>query len=240
MINSKQKFKIKTNSGHLVGILEKPPGDKLRGTVLIVHGRKSHKGREGYIDTARISRENDYQAVRVDLRGHGESSDSPNWQKFGVVDGAEDIKAVVEWLKENHKTGKEFILSASSFFAESCLIFTARHKGVDKLILISPGLGKNSSGTSNNYKRQDWWDQAQGTTQIPFEQYRSLLGKVRVPVYLLHGDKDESVPINQSKELKRIIGDNAYLHVIKSGQHKYTQPARAMKQRQEIIKSILK
>lgn len=233
-----KNLKIPLKTGHLSAILEKPESST-EGTVIIMHGHRSNKNRKGYLDIANIAQKNNFQTVRFDFRGHGESYDSPNWQNYGIVNQYEDIVTVISYLKENNLLKDKTILVPSSFSSDPTLIYTAKHAGVDMVILHSPGQGKNSANAEDNRYRKDWWDNNISTTQISFNKYKKLLDTIEIPIHSLHSTNDKSVPIEQSQELQELIGNNFHLHIIKNGQHKYTQPPQAMKQRQEIINKLL-
>jgi len=204
-----------------------------------MHGRRSNKDRESSLDLARICHDNGFQIVRFDFRGHGESSDSPNWERYGVLDQKEDIESVLRYLKENDLLKGKIVFIASSFSAEAALLSASWHNEVELLVLVSPGLGKNSSDAEDNRFRAVWWDKNLKVTQIDFASYISTLTKINREVYSLHGDNDLHVPLEQSRELEQIIGSNFHLHVIKNGGHKYSEPGEGMQQRQKIINEIL-
>ena len=234
MRHSSTPIQVPIAKGQLHGVLETPVNNAKTPLVIIMHGRRSNKNREGYIDIAKIAHSLGYETLRFDFRGHGDSYDSPNWQSYGVVDQLSDLLAILE-----HTNRKEYILIGSSFSSEAALLATARMKEVSMAIMISPGLGKNSSGSQDNRYRKVWWDKAKNTTQIPFNQYVEELRKITQPVHSLHGTADESVPIKLSEELENLIGTNFQLHRIKDGKHKYTEPTDAMKQRQNILEILL-
>lgn len=234
-----QTFKVKLSNGDfLSGILEKPEG-KTRGTVVVMHGRKSNKERESQLDLARICQENNFRTVRFDFRGHGESSNSPDWEKYGVLDQKRDIESILDYLKQNQPIEGKLIFIASSFSAEAALLYASDHAEVKMLILISPGLGKNSAGSEDNRHRSRWWDQNLKVTQLDYESYKKLLSNTSQKIFSLHGDSDINVPIEQSIELGKLLGSNFHLHIIKNGGHGYSEPKEGMNQRQKVIAEIL-
>lgn len=230
------EFFVPIKLGHISAVLDKPEGNIL-GTAIIMHGRRSNKNREGYRDVGNIALSFNYQVVRFDFRGHGESFDAPSWDKYGVMDQHDDISRVYNYLKEADLLKGKIVLIPSSFSADPALLFASSNP-VDCIIMISPGEGKNSANTQDNRFRKEWWDKNISTTQIPFSQYKKKLQQISIPIHSLHGDSDESVPMEQSQELQEIIGNNFVIHTIKDGLHKYAQPQGAMIQRQNIIKEI--
>lgn len=233
MKHNSTSIQVPLTKGILDGVHETPINKTMTPLVIIMHGRRSNKNREGYLDATRIFHANGYETLRFDFRGHGDSYDAPHWEKYGVLDQLDDLMAVLSYTSR-----KEYILISSSFSSEAALLATAREKRVILTIMISPGLGKNSSGAEDNRFRRIWWDKARKTTQIPFKQYVDELKKITQPVHSLHGTADESVPIELSEELEGLIGTNFQLHRIKDGKHKYTEPKEAMKQRQNILEKL--
>ena|GEM_PF-2541023 len=81
--------------------------------LLCVHGNSSHRG----LWHPLLDHLSDYAAVRLDLRGHGESE----WTRppaYATADYADDIKAAVETLG-----GREFVLIGHSNGALASLYF---------------------------------------------------------------------------------------------------------------------
>ncbi len=73
-------------------------------TLLCVHGNSSHRGLWGPL----LRRLSDHAALRLDLRGHGES----DWAfppAYSTADYADDIRAAAETLG-----GREFVLVSHS------------------------------------------------------------------------------------------------------------------------------
>lgn len=234
-----QKFRVELTEGEfLSGVMERPKGE-IRGTVVIMHGRKSNKERESQLDQVRICHENKLQTVRFDFRGHGESSGSPNWERYGVLDQKEDIEAVLHYLKENKLTEGKLVFIASSFSAEAALLCASDNTEVEVLVLVSPGLGKSSAGTEDNTHRSEWWDKNLKVTQLEFASYKKALSNINQEIIALHGDSDINVPIEQSEELGKLFGSNFHLHIIKNGGHKYSEPEEGMSQRQKLLDEIL-
>lgn len=210
-----------------------------KGTAILMHGRRSSKDSKTYIHINKIFLAHGFQTIRFDFRGHGESSGAPNWQDYGVLDQLEDVRIVISFLEKNDLLSKPLILLASSFAAESALLYSAEDKEVKQIILVSPGMGKNSSGTKNNFYRKEWWDNNIQTTQINFESYKQKLNKIKSPVHVLHGIDDESIPLSMSQELIKLI-PNAELYRIEGGKHNFKENKNAMHKRIKIIHEILK
>lgn len=235
-----EHYDIETSYGIISSVFEKPEIPDVRGTAIVMHGRRSSKERPSYKGISEIALNNGFQVIRFDFRGHGHSHDTPNWDNYGFLDHVEDLNNVVKYYKEKGLISGKVILISTSFSADVSLIYACKYGEGNAVILVSPGLGKNSSGTKDNEYRATWWDNNSKTTQIPFVEYKSLLEKLEIPVYSLHGTKDASVPVEQSMELKKIIGDNFTLFEIADGEHNYLLPDTALLKRQQILDRIFK
>ncbi len=63
--------------------------------------------------------------------------------------------------------------------------------------------------------------------------------QIKVPTLIVHGDKDESVPVKQSKKIASIIRD-CKLEIIKGADHRYSEPEHRKRMLNLISKFIIK
>lgn len=50
-----------------------------------------------------------------------------------------------------------------------------------------------------------------------------MLSKIRSPVLIIHGDKDESVPLEDSKNAIKYLPSESKLEIIKGATHDFTE-----------------
>jgi len=128
-----------------------PPKNPAKFTFILLHGLASDKG-EWYGFADKLSRRG-YGYLAIDMRGHGESNKTTDgadvdikyfgppgpgseWSKM-----VEDADAMVKYLvgKRGIKKGT-IALAGASIGANISLIYSANHKFVPFVVLLSPGL----------------------------------------------------------------------------------------------------
>jgi len=216
------KLKVKNSRTTLSSIISIPILEAKVPLIVLLHGWNSHKDKETYTGIEKISLEKEYAVVRFDFRGHGESGGSIDECTIpsSVSDLGSIITAIEKFKDKIQLHNITFI--ANSFAAEVALWYTPKNAHVRKLILISPGLGKGLSGTNSNHLRQNFWNKRQTFAGINFAQYQQILQRIEIPVQIIHGDGDKRVPISQSYELRKIIGNNVQIFPISGMGHKPT------------------
>ncbi len=110
--------------------------------VLLLHMMPATK--ESWNDFAEKLQKAGFQALAIDLRGHGESikqnGKTLNYQKFSDQDHQNsilDVEAAVLWLAQK---GKVESIVGASIGANLALQFQSEHPEIKKSVLLSPGL----------------------------------------------------------------------------------------------------
>lgn len=125
------------------------------GTVLLLH--KAAGNRMAYARMAEVLAENGYASLRIDLRGHGESTNvrafDPNLSRYKdennpavsanfelIDDGHIDIVAAIRWLEQEGKLdGAPFAVIGSSYTGEQMVIAADTIGFADAYIALAPG-----------------------------------------------------------------------------------------------------
>ena len=140
-----------------------PPKDPSKLTFILLHGLGSNKN-EWYGFADKLSRRG-YGYLAVDMRGHGESNRTTDeadvdMKYFGQPGpGSEwskllgDVEYMVKYLegKRGIKKGR-IALAGASVGANVSLRYSATHKSVPLLILLSPGLNYIELQTASSMK----------------------------------------------------------------------------------------
>lgn len=130
-------------------------GATKRGTVLLLH--KAAGNRAAYGRMATVLAEHGYASLRIDLRGHGDSTNvrafDPNISRykdendpavsanFELIDeGYIDIVAAIRWLDQQGKLhGAPFAVIGSSYTGEQMAVATDEAGFADAYIALAPG-----------------------------------------------------------------------------------------------------
>jgi len=115
-----------------------------KGTVILVHGLQEKK--DVWDDLARHIKGNGYNALAIDLRGHGESLfkngtriDISTMSPEDFLGFVDDVSGAVNYSKMMGLPGKVTIIGAS-IGANAALRAAVRDSSVRGLVLLSPGL----------------------------------------------------------------------------------------------------
>ncbi|MFT4308309.1 MAG: alpha/beta hydrolase [Candidatus Woesearchaeota archaeon] len=95
--------------------------------VVITHGWNSHRGKDTYVDFARIVVEEGHTALRFDFSGHGEADGEASFAQ-----GRADLREVVGTFRTYEHT----ILIGNSFGA---MVGLFEHQLFNELVLVAPG-----------------------------------------------------------------------------------------------------
>lgn len=120
------------------------PARDAKASVLLLH--MLGKDKSDWKDFAAALRANGYEALAVDLRGHGESAKQKDqifsWKKFEPSDFkmmTEDVSTAYQWLKQKNGSKPVFIVGAS-LGANLAIVLASQNPEIAGAALLSPGL----------------------------------------------------------------------------------------------------
>lgn len=178
-----------------ISTVVKFPSVKNLKLLIILHGWNSHKDKATYLEPERFALNKGYATVRFDFPGHGESSGST--KECNIQTSILSLSEVINHLRNNfsYKINiSNIAILANSFSGEVALLAASRFQSIKKLILTSPGLGKNLAKTKKNSLREYFWDNIKDFTGISFQSYIEYMKQIKIPVYIIHGKQDKQVP----------------------------------------------
>jgi alpha-beta hydrolase superfamily lysophospholipase len=123
--------------------------DSEKGVILL---HMMNKDKSTYDAFAKKLVEKGYNAIAIDLRGHGESD--LDWKTFSEEDFKNmilDVKAAKEFLAEKDIT--KFAIVGASIGANIALNFAVEDNGINAVVLLSPGLDFRGFKTSETIKQ---------------------------------------------------------------------------------------
>jgi pimeloyl-ACP methyl ester carboxylesterase len=234
----KQKiyFSSRQNS-RLCGILSDPSDNHNCPLIVLCHGFSTSKDGRTYVRLEKMLNQGRVATFRFDFFGHGESEG-----KFEDITISEAIGDVLNAIRYVKALGyKKLGLMGSSFGGFASIVAAGQSDDLYVLTLKSPvsdylGLliARNNGRDVEAWKHNGFirLEGAEGQNlRLNFsffedaEEYDgySYARKIKVPVLIVHGDRDETVPLEQSKNAAAII-PGCRLEILKDADHIYSNP----------------
>lgn len=252
-IMQKKVFFENSRGNRLCGILSDPAPGKDRPIIILCHGHSSSKETNTFIQLEKILNSNGISDFRFDFYGHGESEGK--FEDATISEVIDDIMNAIKFVEQ--KGYKKIGLVGSSFGGMASLLAASRTNDLYVLALKSPVsnyLGKIVAQESKYpiaaWKKQGfiYYTNSKGEklrlNYSFFEDAKTVSGyeaarKIKIPVLIVHGDKDEDVPVEQSRKTASLI-KSCRLEIIKGADHRYTNPEHFEKMVKLISEFIIK
>lgn len=219
----------------LCGILSNPTDDVSRSIVILCHGFTTSKDNSTNRRLEEILNEKGIATFRFDFFGHGESEG--DFAEITVSEGVDDTLRAIEYLKAlgYSKIG----LFGGSFGGITSIMTASKTKDLNFLALKSPVVNyKERDLIVKNKEELEQWKKDGYREYVDgkgnkhklkytfFEDYDNNDGyevatKIAIPTLIVHGDKDESVPVEQSIKANDILS-NGNLEIIPEANHHYS------------------
>lgn len=233
-----EKIYFKDSNGvELCGILSNPSNDILRPIIILCHGFTTSKNNSTGIKLEQVLNKENIATFRFDFFGHGESKG--DFSEITISRAVDSILRSIEYLESlgYSKIG----LFGSSFGGISSIIASSKISDLSLLVLKSPVSDYLEVETMRRSEEdiKEWRDKgyvihinSKGEEKKLdysfFEDIKNNNGyehaeNIKIPTLIVHGDKDDIVPIEQSRKTASII-KNCKLEVINGASHKYTNP----------------
>jgi len=215
----------------LCGILSVP--EFSRTVVVMCHGFGSNKDATSCKVLSEELNKNGISTFRFDFSGRGESEG--NIEETTISDAIDDLKSAVNFVYEMFD---KLFLYGSSFGGIVSLSYTSRDERVLLLALKSPlssYVEKFESDVGDEgikkWKNEGFIEYVTGDKKykIPYKFYEDSIkynylfyDYIKIPVLVVHGNKDEEVTVNQSLELVKHLKAGK-LEIVKGADHQYTE-----------------
>ncbi len=231
-----EKIWFKNSKGDkLCGILSDPIGKKDK-IVILCHGFSTGKDGETYLTMQRLLNEKNLTTFRFDFFGHGESQGK--FEDVTVSEAVDDVLQAINFVKSLGY--KKIGLLGSSFGGMAIILAASKTPDLSVLVLISPVSIYRGRGVSwltkdgiEKWKRKGWTyyysKKEDKNFKLNYTFYEDAIShdgykaaeKINAHTLILHGDKDEYVPVENSKKLAKLI-KSCKLKVIKGAYHHFT------------------
>lgn len=218
----------------LRGILHHPAGKSFPAAVILCHGMESNKESQKLVALGRRLAEKGILALRFDFACAGESSGK--FEEITYGGEVEDLKAAFNLIIQFsvNKIG----IFGSSMGGTVALLFAAQERRVATLVTVAAPLHpeKITDKLLSPEEVQNW-------RQLGFLVYHgrrinvSLLEelqkinvseavkKISCPVLVMHGDADETVPVEEAYELHRQLQGPKRIRILTGADHRLSEPS---------------
>ncbi len=219
---------------------------KKAGTIwILAHGHSSSKGSTNIVKLAQVLDKKGLASFRIDLYGHGESGGK--YQDATISLAAKSILAAIRFLKS--RGYKKIGLLGSSYGGIASIVAASKTRDLFALALKSPvsdygelleeklpAFAIKLWQKADKLVQSKYWEGYANNVWLRFSFYEDAqrnsgykaIKKVTIPVLIVHGDKDEDVPLAQSLKLAKLL-KNGRLEIVPGADHRYTQPLHTRK-----------
>jgi len=155
-------------------------------TIAYFHGNASNMGERAGIFAALAQK--GFGVLGVSYRGYGKSTGSPSEQ--GLYD---DARTSIRFLTEHHHIPLKHIILFGESLGSGVAVQMATEYDVGGLVLEAPYTSVSARGAEIYF-----YVPVKLMIQDKFDSL-SKIGKVKAPLLLFHGERDETIPIRMGK-----------------------------------------
>jgi dipeptidyl aminopeptidase/acylaminoacyl peptidase len=217
----------------LSGVLHHPEASTPRGGVILCHGMESSKESDKLVLLSQELAQRGMLALRFDFACAGAAGKFEEITYSGEV---EDLQAAFLFMRDRHV--EKIALLGSSMGGTVALLFAAQHTGVAAVVAIAAPVHPErfASRLLTPAQVQEWRET--GYTSYHGQRVNvSLLDdlekinvpeaaqKISCPIFILHGDRDEVVPVAEAHELHEYLKGSKRLSILKGADHRLSDPA---------------
>lgn len=231
-----QEKKIKFDNGNgltLVGKLVMP--NDHAPIVILCHGFTSQKENGKNVALASTLVAHGIGSLRFDFFAHGESDGQ--FSEITLSEGVKDVRAAYRYVQD-HFPGNAIAFYGSSYGGAACY-FATPGLHIAGMALVCPALYyyQRKKQTIGTKKLQEWQKKGIMTyTNFDGKKFKLKYAfledlakhdpekvKQTAPILIIHGDKDETVPVNDSKKIAKLI-PSVNVSVYKGANHYFREP----------------
>jgi pimeloyl-ACP methyl ester carboxylesterase len=194
---------IPTEEGGVLEVWRVSPERRSRGIVVLAHGWG--RNRDRMVSRGRILGRLGFTTIMHSARDHGNSSPHHfmNAPRF-----AEDIEAVLRWVKE------PVLLYGHSIGAAAAVIAASRNPGQVKLLFLEGCYARTREALLSLYRTYNWffgvffapmvvlWMEIFWKWALEKVSPVRLASKIHCPVLIIHGEKDQNFPLHHAWRLR--------------------------------------
>ena len=204
----------------IAGILHLP--DKKRPSCVIAsHGLLSSKESEKFIAIGERLSQEEIAVLHFDFRGCGESEGKI--EEDTVTRRVSDLGAAIEFMRSYQGLGKKRGLLGSSLGGYLSLMQASGNQGIRATVIWATPFHLDDLGSRKT--EEEYPPPGEAFLQdLPKHRLLPFLPKVS-NCLVIHGNKDELVPVEQAWEIFQGLGSPKEIRIIEGGDHRITDPA---------------
>jgi uncharacterized protein len=194
---------IPTEEGGMLEVWRVEPEGKSKGIVVLAHGWG--RNRDRMVSRGRVFGRLGFTTIMHSARDHGRSS--PH-HFMNALRFAEDIEAVLRWVKE------PVLLYGHSIGAAAAVIVASRNPGRVKLLFLEGCYARTREALLSLYRSYHWvfgvffapmvvlWMEIFWKWALEKVSPIRLAAAIDCPVLIIHGEKDQNFPLHHAQRLR--------------------------------------
>lgn len=230
----------------LWGVLGLPVVKKKIPAVIIVHGFNGTKSARKFVKIGREFAKGGIAVLRFDFSGCGDSEG--DFQRMSISQEIKELALAHRFLINQPQIDKNRIgFLGYSLGALIACLFQDKNPVAKNIVLVAPAINQEKliKIWNSPYQIQKW----RGNRRLDAPKYRiglkylkeakdytSIISKINIPILIIHGSKDEDVPLRFSRELIKFSSGRGKINIIKGGDHNFEN----YKALNELVKASLK
>jgi dipeptidyl aminopeptidase/acylaminoacyl peptidase len=215
-----EKVSFKSEGNKISGILHLSEGEN-PPCVISSHGLLSSKDSEKYIAIGQRLSQKGIAMLRFDFRGIGESEG--RLKDDTVSRRIADLDSAISFIRSYPGMGNRIGLLGSSLGGYISLIVASMEREIRTVVIWATPFHLDDLGSKKQEEEQPLPGKA-FFKDLPKHRLFSLLPKVS-NCMVIHGEKDELVPVDQAWEIFHTLGAPKEIHVIEDADHRLTNPS---------------
>jgi len=215
----------------LAGVLTLPKYTTNVPAVIICHGFAKTKSERKFVELSRFLADKGLASLRLDFSGQGESEG--DFEKLTIQKEASDLACAFSFLsKQKRINSSKIAIIGHSLGGAVAMLFQAQCQKANTLILLAPALQQKELLQNWYSKKQiilcqkeKYLDTPRGRVGMGYLAdaltfgWRETVAKIASPVLIIHGQKDDDIPVKYSRELLKAIKADKKLEIIESADH---------------------
>ncbi len=226
-------FRSTKDGNALWGVLSLPQKRGRFPAVIVAHGFCGTKSKRKFVEFGRVFAQNGIAVLRFDFSGCGDSEGK--FENMSVSQQVGELADAYDFLKKQPKIdmGRIGFLGHSLGALIVCLLvgdypaFKAK-----TLVLLAPALDQkslikiwNTPRQIKRWKEKGYLDMPKCRIGVKYlneaKDFTPIASKIQVPVMVIHGSRDEDVPLEFGRRVFNTLGGERTFQIIKGADHDF-------------------